>query len=167
FGRRFFNERAGFYAALVMATSAGVFLFTRIMIPEALYALEFTVAFYLFLRAWQGTLLPRVGYWGFAALVGLATLTRAGVGALFRIGVVTLFVAASGAWRRGWEARRRLASIPLFSSACIAVAVALPWHLIAGVRAPGFFWFYFVNEQILRAVGKRIPADYTAVLLGL
>src|SRR5437588_3429526 len=56
FGRRIFNERAGFYAGLVMATSAGSFLFTRIMIPEALYALEFTIAFYLFLRSWQGTL---------------------------------------------------------------------------------------------------------------
>jgi 4-amino-4-deoxy-L-arabinose transferase-like glycosyltransferase len=167
FGRRFFNERAGFYAGLAMATSAGAFLFTRIMIPEALYALEFTVAFYLFLRAWQGTLPPRVGYWGFAALVGLATLTRAGVGALFPIGIVTMFVATSGAWRRGSEARRRLASIPFFSSAAVALAVALPWHVAAGVRTPGFLWFYFVNEQILRAVGKRIPADYTAVPLGL
>src|SRR4051794_3056853 len=48
FGRRFFGERAGFYAGLVMGTSAGAFLFTRIMIPEALYALEFTAAFYFF-----------------------------------------------------------------------------------------------------------------------
>ena len=46
FGRRFFDERAGFYAGLVMATSAGAFLFTRIMIPEAIYAVEFTAIFY-------------------------------------------------------------------------------------------------------------------------
>src|SRR5262249_11580174 len=83
FGRRFLHERAGFYAGLVMATSAGAFLFTRIMIPEALYALEFTVAFYLFLRAWTGSLSPRIGYWGCGAIVGLATLTRAGIGAFF------------------------------------------------------------------------------------
>ena len=48
---------------------------------------------------------------------GLATLTRAGVGALFPIGIVTLFVAVS-VWRRGSEARRRLASIPFLSSMC-------------------------------------------------
>jgi 4-amino-4-deoxy-L-arabinose transferase-like glycosyltransferase len=36
FGRRFFGTRAGFYAGLVVATSAGMFLFTRIMIPEAI-----------------------------------------------------------------------------------------------------------------------------------
>src|SRR5262249_42364715 len=80
FGRRFFDERAGFYAGLVMATSAGPFLFTRIMIPEALYALEFAAAFYLFLRAWTGSMSPRLGWWGCGAMVGLATLTRAGIG---------------------------------------------------------------------------------------
>ena len=167
FGRRFFDERAGFYAGLVMTTSFGAFLFTRIMIPEALYALEFAAAFYLFLRGWTGTLPARVAYWGAAALVGLATLTRAGIGGLFPIAIIGVFVMAAGAWRRASEARRRFARIPLWSSALVALAVALPWHIAASVRTRGFLWFYFVNEQILRALGRRYPADYTAVPLGI
>src|SRR5439155_8020087 len=134
FGRRFFDERSGFYAGLVMATSAGAFLFTRIMIPEALYALEFTAAFYLFLRAWTGTLPPRVGYWGSAAIVGLAMLTRAGIGGLFPFGILSTFVVAAGAWRPTSRARRRLAEMPFWSSAAIALAVALPWHMAASLR---------------------------------
>jgi 4-amino-4-deoxy-L-arabinose transferase-like glycosyltransferase len=167
FGRRFFGERAGFYAGLVMGTSAGAFLFTRIMIPEALCALEFTAAFYLFLRAWTGSLPPRVGYWGASAVVGLATLTRAGIGGLFPIAIIGGFILGAGAWRRGSAARARWAAIPLWSSAAIALAVALPWHIAASLRAAGFLWFYFVNEQFLRAIGKRYPADYTAVPLWL
>jgi 4-amino-4-deoxy-L-arabinose transferase-like glycosyltransferase len=165
FGRRFFSERAGFYAGLVMGTSAGAFLFTRIMIPEALYALEFTAAFYLFMRAWTGSLSPRVGYWGCAAVVGLATLTRAGIGAFFPLVILAAFLVAAGAWRRSGEARRRLSTVPLWSSTAIALAVALPWHVAAALRTHGFLWFYFVNEQILRALGKRYPPDYTAVPL--
>ena len=167
FGRRFFGERAGFYAGLVMGTCAGAFLFTRIMIPEALYALEFTAAFYLFLRTWTGSLPLRLGYWGSAAIVGLATLTRSGIGGLFPGLILGAFVLAAGAWRGGSEARQRLAEIPLWSSAMIALAVALPWHIVASVRAQGFLWFYFVNEQVLRALGRRYPADYTAVPLWL
>ena len=34
------------------------------------------------------------------------------------------------------------------------------WHILAGVRNPGFFWFYFVNEHFLRFLGKRYPKDY-------
>src|SRR5205814_1234147 len=74
---------------------------------------------------------------------------------------------AAGAWRRASEARRLFARIPLWSSALIALAVALPWHIAASVRTRGFLWFYFVNEQILRALGRRYPADYTAVPLVL
>jgi len=38
--------------------------------------------------------------------------------------------------------------------------IAVPWHVLAGVRNPGFFWFYFINEHVLRFLGKRYPKDY-------
>jgi len=94
-------------------------------------------------------------------------LTRAGIGTLFPIGIALVFLLCVGAWRRGSDARQRLAAAPIWTSAAVAIIVALPWHVVAGLRAPGFWWFYFVNEQILRAVGKRYPADYAAVPLWL
>jgi uncharacterized membrane protein len=33
------------------------------------------------------------------------------------------------------------------------------------VRNPGFFWFYFINEHVLRFLGKRYPMDYGTVPL--
>jgi 4-amino-4-deoxy-L-arabinose transferase-like glycosyltransferase len=78
FGYQFFGSRAGFYAGLVMCTSVGTFLFTRIMIP-AIYAFEFTAIFYLFLRAWTGTLDARIAWWAVPALIGVAALTRAAI----------------------------------------------------------------------------------------
>ena len=38
-GRRAFGERAGIYAGLFVYTSAGVFLFTRVLIPDVLLSL--------------------------------------------------------------------------------------------------------------------------------
>ena len=38
--------------------------------------------------------------------------------------------------------------------------MAAPWHILAGIRNRGFFWFYFVNEHFLRFLGKRYPMDY-------
>lgn len=162
FARRWFGDRAGFYAGLVACTSPGVFLFTRIMIPEAIYALFFTAAFYLFLRAWQGTISPRKGYWGAAALIALAVLTRSLIGFVFPVGIIFCFLLATGGlknWRR----------LPLISSAIVFLLIALPWHIAAifsgrGIFG-GFFWFYFINEQIFRALGWRYPVDYEAVPL--
>jgi 4-amino-4-deoxy-L-arabinose transferase-like glycosyltransferase len=50
-GSRGFSERAGFYAALFTLTSAGVFLFTRIFIPDALLSLLLALSIYAALRA--------------------------------------------------------------------------------------------------------------------
>ena len=53
FARRFFGETAAFYSGLITCTSVGTWLFTRVMVPEAIFALELTALFYLFLRGWQ------------------------------------------------------------------------------------------------------------------
>jgi len=163
FGRRFFGARAGFYAALVMCTSAGVFLYTRIMIPEAIYALEFTAIFYLFLRAWTGSLDARLAVWAVPALIGIAALTRAAIGPLFPLAIMFLFVWVTNGWARVFS--RGIA--PFVIGALALAIIAVPWHIVAGLRAPGFFWFYFVNEQMNRALGTRIPRDYAAVPLGV
>ncbi len=156
FGRRFLGARAGFYAGLAVATGPGFFVFTRVVIPEAIYALEFAAIFYLFLRAWTGSLDPRVGYPGAAALTGLAALTRGPIGVIFPTLAIALFLFATGGWRRWRELR-----LPL--SAAVFLAVAAPWHVLAARRAPGFLWAYFVNEHVLRALGTREPRDYSAV----
>jgi|HubBroStandDraft_6_1064221.scaffolds.fasta_scaffold32010_1 4-amino-4-deoxy-L-arabinose transferase-like glycosyltransferase len=160
FGRRFFGRRAGLYGALAVATSLGMFIFTRIMIPEAIYALAFEGIFYLFLRAWTGSLDPRIGYWGASALCAIAVLTRALIGVLFPVAAIVVFITITRGWHRWRELR-------LFSSSAIFLAIAAPWHILAGLRSPGFFWAYFINEHINRALGTRIPHDYGAVPLWL
>jgi 4-amino-4-deoxy-L-arabinose transferase-like glycosyltransferase len=158
FGRRFFGRRAGLYGALAVATSVGMFIYTRNMIPEALYTLAFEGIFYLFLRAWTGSLDPRVGYWGAAVLCAFAVLTRALIGLLFPACAIVAFITMTGGWHRWRELR-------LFSSTAIFLAVAAPWHILAALRTPGFFWAFFVNEHINRALGTRLPHDYGAVSL--
>lgn len=158
FGRRFFNQRAGFYGALAVATCIGMFIYTRNMIPEALYTFAFEGIFYLFLRSWTGSLDPRIGYWGAAVLCAFAVLTRALIGLLFPL----LGIAAFLTMVRGWHRWRELR---LFSSSAIFLALAAPWHILAAIRTPGFFWAYFINEHINRALGTRLPHDYGAVPL--
>jgi len=160
FGRRFFGERAGLYGALAVATSVGMFIFTRNMIPEAIYALAFEGIFYLFLRSWTGSLDPRIGYWGAAALCGIAVMTRAVIGLLFPAAIIIAFITMTRGWHRWRELR-------LFSSTAIFLAVAAPWHILAAMRTPGFFWAYFINEHINRALGTRLPHDYGALPLWL
>jgi 4-amino-4-deoxy-L-arabinose transferase-like glycosyltransferase len=149
--RRAFCARASVYAGLFVATTAGYYLFTRILIPEAILSLCIAGSFYCFITALEDDD-PWRWYGGYACLA-LAVLTK-GLLALVVVGFALLvFLAVSGAWRE-WRRFRIASGLLLF------FAVAAPWHILAGIRNPGFFWFYFVNEHFMRFLGKRIPRDY-------
>ncbi len=158
FARRFFGETAAFYSGLIICTSVGPWLFTRVMVPEAIFALQLTALFYLFLRGWQGSLDTRVAYWGASVVMALSALTLGLIGVLFPLGVVFFFILFTRSWGR-WRDLR------IFSSALIFLVIAVPWHWMAERRSPGFLWSYFINEHFKRALGTRYPPDYEAVPL--
>ncbi len=157
-GRRAFGERAGVYTGLFTATGVGYFLFTRVLIPEAIFSLLVAAAFYCLLCALEKPNAVREWY-AVYALLALAVLTK-GLLALVVFGLtLPVYLAITGEWRR-WREFRLGTGLLLF------FAVAAPWHILAGLRNPatpghhGFFWFYFVNEHYLRFLGRRIPKDY-------
>src|SRR5215469_1684828 len=51
FGTWAFGKRAGFYAGLCMGTGIGLFLFTRILIPDVMLTFTITLSMWSFLRA--------------------------------------------------------------------------------------------------------------------
>jgi hypothetical protein len=85
---------------------------------------------------------------------------------VFPIGTIFIFLLLTGNLRH-------LLKLRLLSSFIVFLVIAAPWHLLAGYANPaqgqarGFFWFYFINEQILRYVNKRYPYDYDTVPLWL
>ena len=150
-GRRAFGGRAATYAGLFVATAAGCYLFTRILIPEAILSLFIAASFYFFVTALEDGHAWR-WYSGYACMA-LAVLTK-GLLAIVVIGLaLLLYMAISGEWRRWRE-------FHLFTGTLLFLVIAAPWHLLAGIRNPHFFWFYFVNEHFMRFLGKRIPKDY-------
>src|SRR6185312_1267046 len=150
--RRAFGARASVYAALLVVTTIGFYLFTRILIPEALLALTISGALYFSLLALESRNGSRLWYAAYACLA-LAVLAKGLVAIIFVGGALLAYLLVTGEWRR-WREFRLITGTLLF------LLIAAPWHIIAGVRNPGFFWFYFINEHVLRFLGKRYPKDY-------
>jgi hypothetical protein len=152
-GRRAFDKRVGIYAALFSCTAIGYYLFSRILIPEAVLSLLIAAAFWFFLTALEPQAKAWRWYAGYAC-AALAVLAKGLIGLIFIAGTMFVFVVITGDWRR-WREFRLLSGTLLF------LVIAAPWHLLAGFRNHGFFWFYFVNEHFLRFLGKRYPKDYS------
>ncbi len=164
---RAWGRRAGFYAALGVLTAIGPFLFTRFGIPEALLSFFLLLALYCFLTGFE-SFRPGRFYVMWAALA-LALLTKGLIAPLFFVAAAVPLLLLSGQWRR-WRELKPLTGLLLF------VAIAAPWHILAGLANPdqgspignhptpgnvhGFWYFYFLNEHVFRFLGTRFPHDY-------
>ena len=157
FGRWAYAERAGRYAAMILVSCVGMFLFTRVMIPEAVLTLWFTLAHYGFLRGFFGAGREKRWYYLMYAAIGLCVLTKGLIGIVFVAGPIGLFLLLT---RSLWSDLRHLR---LPTGLLLFLAIAAPWHLLAGLRNDRFFWFYFVNEHFKRFLGTREPKDYNRV----
>jgi 4-amino-4-deoxy-L-arabinose transferase-like glycosyltransferase len=157
FGRWAYSETAGLYVAAILASCVGMFLFTRVMIPEAILTLWFTLAHYCFLRGFFGEDKEKRWYYGLYAAIALCVLTKGLIGIVFIAGPIGLFLLLTG---NLWSEIRRLR---LFTGTLLFLFIAAPWHLLAGLNNDRFFWFYFVNEHFKRFIGTREPKDYNRV----
>ena len=175
FGVWAFGRKAGFYAGLCTATCVGLFLFTRIVIPDVTLTFTIALSMWAFLRALDEEE-PRPRLWAFLLAAGLGTglLLKGLVGVVFPIaaGVIYLFLTRQLFSARTWQRLRPI------SGFLIALLIAAPWHILATFRNPpyfslsfhsgpgeyhGFLWFYFINEQVLRFLNLRYPRDYNTV----
>jgi 4-amino-4-deoxy-L-arabinose transferase-like glycosyltransferase len=175
FGMWAFGRRGGFYAGLIVATCIGLFLFTRVLIPDVMLTFTIGLAMWAFLRVLDGDE-PHPRFWAFvlAASLGTGLLLKSTVAVLFPVAAGIVYLAltrqlfVAGTWKR----------LRPFSGVLITLLIAAPWHILATLRNPpyfsfsfhsgpgeyhGFLWFYFMNEQVLRFLNLRYPRDYNTV----
>jgi 4-amino-4-deoxy-L-arabinose transferase-like glycosyltransferase len=172
FGMWAFGRLAGFYAGLSMATCVGLFLFTRIQIPDVMVAAAMALSMWSFLRAIDDDE-PRPRTWAliFAATLGTSLLLKSLIGVVFPVAACVVYLAVTrqfGLWRR----------LRPLSGIAVILAIAAPWHILATLRNPpfvdltmhslpgeyhGFLWFFVMNEQVLRFLNLRYPRDYNTV----
>ena len=175
FGIWSFGRRAGFYAGLCMSTCVGLFLFTRILIPDVMLTFTIALAMWAFLRALdEEERHPRLWAFTLAASLGVGLLLKSLIAVVFPIGagLIYLLLTHQLLSLRTWKRLRP------FSGFWIVLLIAAPWHVLATLQNPpyfaftlhsgpgeyhGFLWFYFINEQLLRFLNLRYPRDYNTV----
>jgi 4-amino-4-deoxy-L-arabinose transferase-like glycosyltransferase len=177
FGRWAFDEEAGLYAGIALATSAGLFLFTRILIPDATLTLAITGAIWAWFRLLEDD--PGNSHrvrWAviLGACFGVGLLAKGLVAVVFPVVAAVAYMGLTRQLFSRWVWRR----LHLGTVVLVAALIAVPWHVLAILRNPpyfafamhggpgqyrGFFWFYFFNEHLLRFLNLRYPHDYNSI----
>ncbi len=163
FARRAFrSSRAGLYAGLLLLSSFGIFIFTRINIPDAMVCLWTTLALFFYwltdVEAREfvaeeepmsqsrdpsdlgspAATNPRTGTrllcWGFAAACALNVLTKGLIGIVFPVLIVLAHLLLTRRSLRGTITRlRQLAPL---SSTAVFLLIAAPWHVLIALANP-------------------------------
>jgi len=186
--RLFLTPVAGFYAALILVTSCGIFLFGHLLFPVILLTLWLTLAIYFFWRSlrthsWQTSV-------GFGAACALSFLSKGLAGIVLPVGIVLLFLFYTNNLRHlaRW---RPAAGIGVFLLIIVpwmvaafratpAVRFVAPAHPVARIPVVLFWafvlvwitpWFLFALAALSRLSGRfftrRIDLDHSdqAILL--
>jgi 4-amino-4-deoxy-L-arabinose transferase-like glycosyltransferase len=165
--RHAWGDRAGLYAALGVLVSIGPFIYTRFIIPEAILALFLLAALYGLITGLEMNR-PTRFYLCWAG-VALALMTKGLIAPVFFLGAAIPYLWLTGQWRR-WREFKPASGLVLF------LLIAAPWHILCGIvnhdqghpvgnhptfgNVHGFFYFYFINEHVLRFFNLRYPHDY-------
>ena len=191
-GRRaFISPRTGLYAGLILLSSFGIFIFTRIIIPDAMVCLWLAAAMFYYRRTEAQAQPNPILCWAFATCCALNVLTKGLIGIVFPVLIILAHLALT---RRNPQAVfNRIQQLHPISSTIVFLAIAAPWHILIALANPtqghpgdltfthghwsvpqptdgnvhGWLWFYFVNEHLLRYLNLRVPRDYDTVPLYL
>jgi len=175
FGIWAFGRRPGFHAGLCMATCVGLWLFTRVLIPDVMLTLTVTLAMWSLLRALdEEEAHPRAWAYLLAGCLGTGLLLKSLIGVVFPVfaGLIYLALTHQMLSARTWK------RLHPFAGTLIILLIAVPWHVLATLSNPpyfaftmhsvpgeyhGFLWFFIINEQLLRFLNLRYPRDYSTV----
>ncbi len=187
--RLFLTPVAGFYAALILLTSFGIFLFGHLLYPELLLTLWVTLAMYFFWRSLK--VASRRSAAGFGAACALGFLSMGLAGVVLPVGIAVLFLFYTRNLRHlaRWHPAILavvflLIAMPYYVSAYLALRGQLPFaapmHVVTKTMLPVFWafvliwmtpWFVFALAALGRLSGRlfsrrtELDHDQQALLL--
>lgn len=143
--RKLYSRRAALISALILGTSAGFVMQSRIILTDMLLTFCLTAALGSFIVAAlrEGRRSRALPWYLFYLFSALAVLAKGLIGLVFPAGIVFFYLLLSRRWRLLFEMR-------LATGLLLFLAVAAPWFVVVSLRNPEFPYFFFIHEHFER-----------------
>jgi 4-amino-4-deoxy-L-arabinose transferase-like glycosyltransferase len=144
--------KEGWIAAIVLATSVGFVLIGRVIIFDMVLTAVFSLSL-IFFYLWY--LYEKKHYlWLSYLFLGLAFMTKGMLSVALIPAIAFLFMFFN---KTPWKKIFKLFDVVGIS---IFLLVTVPWVIAATIQQHDFAWDFFINEQVMRFLNKRVPHDY-------
>jgi 4-amino-4-deoxy-L-arabinose transferase-like glycosyltransferase len=162
-GRELFDDKTGFAAAIVLATSVGFFVEARFLRADMALMLTTALALYCYARLRRGAGSgAAVAFW---ATLGIGILDKGFIPPILVGGTIALVEITTGELRLKTVVAR-LRALSASWGLLLMAGIVLPWHLLVGAQNPGFLWDYVINQHLLFFFDEKLPRDSIPDSLG-
>ena len=156
-GRKLYNRKTGWFAALSLSSSLLYFILARFVSPDTTVSVLICFALFSFILRY---------YYLLYIFAALAVLAKGLIGIIFPGAIIFLWLLFTKNWRI-------LKQCKLITGTLLFLAITVPWHVLVQLKNPEFFNFYFITQQFSRyltmSAGRYEPIWYyiPLLLLGL
>jgi 4-amino-4-deoxy-L-arabinose transferase-like glycosyltransferase len=143
--RRLYDRKTALIASLILGTSAGFVLQSRIILTDMLLTFCLTAALGSFIVAArrEGRRSRPLPWYMFYMFCALAVLAKGLIGIVFPGGIIFFYLLLGGRWKLLREMR-------LVSGLLLFLAIAAPWFVAVSLANPNFARFFFIHEHFER-----------------
>jgi 4-amino-4-deoxy-L-arabinose transferase-like glycosyltransferase len=148
-GERLADYQRGFLSGLIYLSATGVFLLNRILMPEPVFSAFIAGALWCAVGGYQTRGRQPIWFAGFWIFCALACMTKSFHGVLYPaaiVGLLALFYR---------EARVRFRKMFRWDLILLFLLIAVPWHVWAEWRYPGFLRQTTGNEWLIHLFGRK------------
>ena len=150
-GKVLFDDITGLIAGFLLTCTMGFYLYSHMVLVEPVLAFFIVGALVTFLLWYKNPAKKRYLYTLYACMA-LAILTKGLTGIVLPGLIMGLFLVTT-------TSKKLLKQFFNLKTILCFILVALPWHLWVAMTNKGFFWFYFIHEQLLRFIDQRQITD--------
>ena len=150
FVRRWWGEWESRWSVLVLVSSAGFFVFSRLVIFDMTLTAFIMLALCAFYHAARESESP--ASWATCAIfygaLGAATLTKGLVGLIVPGMIIVFYLLLTNGWRI-------LGKMRLLSGVVLFLLIVTPWYILVETQNPGYLRYYFWDEHFGRFATKK------------
>lgn len=155
FALHFYGQRTALMSALILSTTALFYTLAGAVVTDTALAFCTTLSMISLPMALDAQDESRSRLWGLLFFIGagLSLLAKGPIGLVLIVFPITVWALWT---RRLREVFKRLPWVP---GIIIALAIAIPWYVIAEMKTPGFFEYFFIGEHWKRFVEPGWAGD--------
>lgn len=147
--RKLYDRRTALFSAIILGTSAGFVLQSRIILTDMLLTFCLTSALGAFIIAAQreGRRSSPLTWYLFYLFCALAVLAKGLIGIVFPGGIIFVYLLLTGNWRV-------INRMRLTTGLLLFLGVTVPWFVAVSLQNPEFARFFFIHEHFERFTSK-------------